>query len=145
MKPFYVMKLKILSCFRRSPLTKQQALGLIAGMVAALSSCAAVKETQTVEQTDVDATLTQVTSSQGKKDDDNNLANEPASLGKLLYENHCHSCHESMVHIREKHKAKTFQDIQYWVGRWAMELDVKWSADQIDAVVQHLNDTFYHY
>jgi len=31
------------------------------------------------------------------------------------------------------------------VGRWSQEVGTKWSADEIDAVVQYLNDTFYHY
>ena len=80
-----------------------------------------------------------------KSEAQKNLANEPAARGKLLYENHCISCHESMVHIRAASKAKTYEDIQYWVGRWASELKIKWSADEIDDVVEHLNQTFYHY
>ena len=74
-----------------------------------------------------------------------NLANEPLPRGQLLYENQCHSCHESTVHIREDHKAKSYADIQYWVGRWSNEVGTKWSADEIDSVVQYLNSTFYHY
>ncbi|WP_455212173.1 hypothetical protein [Kaarinaea lacus] len=107
-------------------------------------SSAAVQQTQGVEKDTINATAS-VSSSESKKNDKKSLANEPEPLGKLLYENHCLSCHESMVHIRGAHKAKTFTDVQYWVGRWAQELDIKWSADEIDAVVQHLNDTFYHY
>jgi len=80
-----------------------------------------------------------------KNETNKNLANEPAARGKLLYENHCMSCHESMVHIRAASKAKTYEDIQYWVGRWATELKIKWSAEEIDDVVEHLNQTFYGY
>jgi cytochrome c5 len=145
MKLFYRVKLQIISCLRLKSLTKLQTLGLIAGMVVSLSSSAAVQEAQSVKQEDVDTAITPVSSSQSKKDDKKSLANEPEPLGKMLYENHCLSCHESMVHIRETQKAKTIEDIQYWVGRWSIELDVKWSADEIDAVVQHLNETFYHY
>lgn len=138
------MKLLINSNLKIKPVSQLRALGLILGMVVPLLSCAAVKEPQSVEKESVDTTAS-VSSSEGEKNDEKSLANEPESLGKMLYENHCLSCHESMVHIRGAHKAKTFSDIQYWVGRWAQELDVKWSADEIDAVVQHLNDTFYHY
>lgn len=83
--------------------------------------------------------------SHAKGNSEKSLANEPSPRGQLLYENHCHRCHESLVHIREAHKAKTYEDVQYWVGRWAQELDVKWSADEIDSVVQYLNNMYYHY
>jgi cytochrome c5 len=83
------------------------------------------------------------------KTGDNSMAQEnperAKSRGQLLYENHCKTCHESMVHIREQRRAKSVQDIQYWVGRWSNELDVEWSADEIEAVANYLNDRFYHY
>ena len=105
----------------------------------------ALQETQAAEQEASVDKNTPESSSETENNGEKSLANEPESLGRLLYENHCLSCHESMVHIRNAHKAKTFTDVQYWVGRWAQELEIKWSADEIDAVVQHLNDTFYHY
>jgi cytochrome c5 len=80
-----------------------------------------------------------------KKNGEKNLVNEPLPRGQLLYENHCHACHESTVHIRKDHKAKNYADIQYWVGRWSKELDTKWSSEDIEAVAKYLNDTFYHY
>jgi cytochrome c5 len=131
LKPIFISKLLI--------------LGLMLSVLVPLISCAAVKDNQTTEKQDIDTAMTPVKDSKSKHDEQENLANEPASRGKLLYENHCHSCHESLVHIRGAHKAKTYEDIQYWVGRWALETDLKWSADEIDAVVQHLNRTFYHY
>jgi cytochrome c5 len=124
---------------------KAQTIGLVLGVAIPLSSCAAVKENQAVEVENIDTAVTSEVVVESKNNDQKDLANEPTSRGKLLYENHCHSCHESMVHIRGAHKAKTYEDIQYWVGRWAQELNVKWSADEIDDVVQHLNQTFYHY
>ncbi len=145
MDSLYLMKPQTTSRLRIKSVTKLPTLCLVLGMVVPLLSCAAVKDTSSIEQANMDTATTPKSSSESKKDDNKSLANEPAALGKMLYENHCRSCHESMVHIRGAHKAKTYQDIQYWVGRWALELDVKWSADQIDAVVQHLNDTFYHY
>jgi hypothetical protein len=124
---------------------KPQFLGLFMCAAIPLLTYAAVKDSQAVEPENVDAGITAVKASENHNDDQKNLANEPSSRGKLLYENHCLSCHESMVHIRGAHKAKTIEDVQYWVGRWAVELNVKWSADEIDDVVQHLNQTFYHY
>jgi cytochrome c1 len=69
----------------------------------------------------------------------------PKSRGQLLYENHCLSCHESMVHIRQRSKAATFEDVQYWVGRWSQELDLGWASEEIEAVAEYLNGEFYHY
>jgi cytochrome c5 len=139
------MKLQKNSYLRLASAAKLSTLFLILSVTCPIGINAAVKETQSVGQEDINKAITPVSSAQSKKDDKKNTANDPASLGKLLYENHCLSCHESLVHIRGAHKAKTFEDVQYWVGRWALELDVKWSADEIDAVVQHLNDTYYHY
>ena len=75
--------------------------------------------------------------------DSSSLANTPASRGKLLYENHCTTCHESNVHIRAKHKVKTIDDITYWVDRWSTELGLKWKADEIHDVVHYLNEEYY--
>jgi cytochrome c5 len=124
-----------------------QTLGVILGVVSPLVSYAALEEPPVDQQVEMNgeekpnATPSQDTQqSEGK-----NLVNEALPRGQLLYENHCHTCHESIIHIRKDHKAKNHADIQYWVGRWAKDLDTKWSADEIDAVVQYLNDTFYHY
>ena len=114
-------------------------------VVIPLWTYAALQETQTTPQPGNGGTDKTVVSPQSPNNDEKNLANEPLPRGQLLYENHCQSCHESIVHIREDHKAKNFADVQYWVGRWAQEVETKWSADEIDAVVQYLNDTFYHY
>lgn len=106
---------------------------------------AAIEDTVIDKKTEASASDKSAASTKQSKDEKQNLANEPLPRGQLLYENQCHSCHESTVHIRKDHKAKNFAEIQYWVGRWANELGTKWSADEIDAVVQYLNDTFYHY
>ena len=53
--------------------------------------------------------------------------------GEMLYTNHCLSCHESIVHIREKRSAKN------------LELDLKWSSHEVEDVVLYLNLRYYHY
>jgi len=136
MDPFFPMKLQTINF---------AVLSVISGLIFPLWANAAVIDNQNAEQEFVDMTITTASNGESKKDGKQSLENEAVPRGKLLYENHCLSCHESLVHIRQDHKAKTYEDVQYWVGRWAVELDVKWSADEIDAVVQHLNDTFYHY
>ena len=39
--------------------------------------------------------------------------------GQMLYENHCTSCHESMVYIRTKRKAKNYKEVANWVSQRA--------------------------
>lgn len=63
--------------------------------------------------------------------------------GQLLYENHCQVCHSSVVHIREKRKAKNTGAIRSWVMRWSKYLKLSWSDDEIDEVVRYLNSRYY--
>ena len=63
--------------------------------------------------------------------------------GRMLYENHCTSCRESTVHVREKHKARTLQDIEVQVRRWAHEQQLGWSEEEIVAVRQFLQLQYY--
>ena len=69
----------------------------------------------------------------------------PSSRGELLYLNHCLVCHESNVHIREKHNAINFSAIQGEVTRWAKELQLKWSPLDVQNVADYLNNRYYHY
>ena len=69
----------------------------------------------------------------------------PLSRGELLYLNHCLVCHESNVHIREKHNAKNIGAIRDEVTRWMNELQLKWLPRDIEDVVDYLNSRYYHY
>lgn len=73
------------------------------------------------------------------------LTDEEKPRGLLLYENHCHVCHESNVHIRANRKAKSKQDISYWVNRWSEHLQLKWNTKDKQDVSDYLNSTYYHY
>ncbi|HEX19761.1 MAG TPA: hypothetical protein ENG78_02945 [Acidiferrobacteraceae bacterium] len=65
--------------------------------------------------------------------------------GQLLYENHCQVCHSSVVHIREKRKAKNTGAIRSWVIHWSKYLKLSWSDGEIDEVVHYLNSRYYKY
>lgn len=67
----------------------------------------------------------------------------PASRGQLLYENHCQTCHTSVVHVREDHRARSLQEVEQWVRRWADELKLTWRAEEINDVVDYLNQQYY--
>lgn len=65
--------------------------------------------------------------------------------GEMLYSNHCLSCHESIVHVREKRNAKNLDAIRDAVTRWSQELELKWSSREIEDVVLYLNLRYYQY
>lgn len=70
---------------------------------------------------------------------------ESVGLGRLLYENHCTSCHESGVHIRSRHAVRTLPQLRETVVRWSEYARLPWREEEIEAVVRYLNDSFYHY
>jgi cytochrome c5 len=65
--------------------------------------------------------------------------------GQILYENHCRTCHESNVHIRNKRRAQSIDDIRSWVMRWSSELKLQWKTEDVEAVVNYLNSQFYKF
>ena len=70
---------------------------------------------------------------------------QPASAerGRLLYENHCTVCHESVVHVREDRKVKTRQDLLAFISRWQNHLGLGWSAEEMNDVREYLNEKYY--
>ena len=65
--------------------------------------------------------------------------------GRLLYENHCRSCHESNVHIRQTQAAKSLKALRAEVMRWQETLTLQWRSEDVGDVVGYLNATWYHY
>ena len=65
--------------------------------------------------------------------------------GRMLHENHCTSCHESTIHIRDEPKAKSIADINYQIMRWQNVLSLQWTTEEVEDVLQYLNERFYHY
>lgn len=65
--------------------------------------------------------------------------------GQLLYENHCMSCHESVVHIRTRQQAKSLPELQARVIHWAAYLKLRWGTQEVEDVVRHLNNQYYKF
>ena len=65
--------------------------------------------------------------------------------GRLLYENHCRSCHESNVHIRQTQAAKSLKAVRTEVVRWQGVLALQWNGEDVGDVAEYLNATWYHY
>jgi len=68
-----------------------------------------------------------------------------AERGRLLYENHCMSCHASTVHIRDQRKSKTPAELHAWILRWSEELKLNWREAERADVYQHLNNRYYKF
>ena len=68
-----------------------------------------------------------------------------AERGRLLYENHCTSCHASTVHIRDQRKSKTPAELRAWILRWSGELKLNWSETELADVYQYLNNRYYKF
>jgi cytochrome c5 len=65
--------------------------------------------------------------------------------GQLLYENHCMSCHESVVHVRTRQQARSLAELQARVSHWAAFLHLSWGKPEIDDVVRHLDHQYYRF
>ncbi|MGO9445523.1 MAG: hypothetical protein ACLPXB_12190 [Thiobacillaceae bacterium] len=68
-----------------------------------------------------------------------------SSRGQLLYENHCTSCHESTVHVRDDRRVQSLTELRERVARWATYLNLHWSEMEVDDVVHYLNNRFYKF
>ena len=65
--------------------------------------------------------------------------------GQMLYENHCMSCHESLVHIRAGQQATSLPQLRANVQRWVDYLQLHWGREEVEDVVIHLNDQYYKF
>jgi hypothetical protein len=63
--------------------------------------------------------------------------------GQLLYEHHCRSCHESVVHVRENQKVDSLYDLRCQVVPWASAAKLPRGVREIDDVVYYVGTTYY--
>ena len=66
-----------------------------------------------------------------------------ASRGELLYENHCHGCHLSSLHVRKDHKARSEEDVANWVLHWSKVRNLGWSEEDVLDVTDFLTMRYY--
>ena len=69
----------------------------------------------------------------------------PKTRGQLLYENHCHRCHEISVHARHHNKVSNLDELNRWVRMWANEEKLDWKQDEVRDVVDYLNQEYYKF
>ncbi len=65
--------------------------------------------------------------------------------GKALYQNHCRGCHESTAHVRDDRRARDLSELRGWVARWALQIEMGWSRDEVEDVTGYLNDAYYRF
>ena len=65
--------------------------------------------------------------------------------GQLLYENHCTTCHESGVHLRQSGKVHSVKDIRQWVIRWSKNIKLDWENNDVDVVTDYISRRFYQF
>lgn len=73
------------------------------------------------------------------------LAAEAMALGQVLYETHCTSCHESVVHVSTRRKAVSLPELREQVARRASEAKLQWSEQELEAVVRYLDGRHYQF
>jgi mono/diheme cytochrome c family protein len=65
--------------------------------------------------------------------------------GRQLYENHCQVCHTAQIHGRKDRMAFSAGDLREIVERWQNNQGLRWTAEEIEDVVQFLDTTRYHF
>ena len=73
------------------------------------------------------------------------IATADQMRGLCLYENHCLTCHESVVHIREVRKATSLEALRQAILRWSEVLNLDWSQEEVSDVLEHLNVRYYRF
>ncbi|MCU0833079.1 MAG: cytochrome c [Chromatiaceae bacterium] len=65
--------------------------------------------------------------------------------GQPLYEAHCLGCHGPEVYTREDRKVTSLPGLQRQVQRCELALGLKWFDDEIGAVADYLNESYYRF
>lgn len=105
------------------------------------AAIAAMPENNTIKET----IKSEYKQSASAKTDRKENVSEQDSLGRMLYANHCTNCHESVVHMRARRKAKNLNDLLYWVNQRADWLKLGWTITEKRAVMEYVNERYYKY
>ena len=67
------------------------------------------------------------------------------SHGKSLQQSNCMGCHDDGMYTRENRKVTTLDGLQKQVKRCELTLGLQWFDEDVAAVTEYLNTTYYHY
>ena len=65
--------------------------------------------------------------------------------GRLLYENHCQTCHTPKIHSRAKRLPMSRNELRLIVDDWRRQANLPWTPEEVADVVEYLNVTRYHF
>ncbi len=65
--------------------------------------------------------------------------------GRMLHENHCRMCHDSIAYKRGERIAKNYTEVRAQVTRWQTNTGLSWSESDIDAVTAYVAQRYYKY
>lgn len=63
--------------------------------------------------------------------------------GRLLHENHCRMCHDSIAYKRGTKIAKNYAEVKAQVVRWQTNTGLHWSGEDIESVTAFVASTYY--
>jgi mono/diheme cytochrome c family protein len=63
--------------------------------------------------------------------------------GRMLHENHCRMCHDSIAYKRGERIANDYAQIKAQVTRWQTNTGLRWSEEDIDSVTAFVAKTYY--
>jgi len=65
--------------------------------------------------------------------------------GKTLQQQHCMSCHDDGMYTRDDRRITTLEGLRNQVGRCELTLELQWFDDDVNAVTDYLNESFYRF
>ena len=67
------------------------------------------------------------------------------SHGKSLQQKNCMGCHDDGMYTRDNRRVNSLDGLQKQVTRCERSLGLQWFDEDISAVTDYLNASFYHY
>lgn len=71
--------------------------------------------------------------------------NPDEGRGAALYESHCVSCHDSLMHVQGDRRTGSYPGVAKKVRFYSELQGLEWTEQEIDAVAAYLNGAHYHF
>ena len=65
--------------------------------------------------------------------------------GKSLQQDNCMRCHDDGMYTREERRVTTLDALRQQVQRCETNLSLQWFPEDVDAVIDYLNTSFYKF
>ena len=65
--------------------------------------------------------------------------------GKSLKQKNCMSCHDDGIYSREERRVTSSDALRAQVQRCETNLNLQWFPEDVDAVIEYLNTSFYKF